>query len=588
MFSSLRTRLALASVGISLAVLTLLFIVSYASLGRFLEDSNVATTRHNLRIALDVLDYEIVALRQLMSWVAVSNPVQNFVASPRSSEADERRRSLAAFDVLHSSLYGNSLSSFLHKFVIVDRHGRAIQMGNVPGHWSDGKVAQEAARGGPEFLGPDPYFYSTHDTVIGLNKVVSEDFSGEETAWLQVALGTEFLTKALSGYSFDSESRMFFLLGTSVLELKKNRRFEPVALPAVTFQTPDQDSDTGDRVLVNLEGKPRLFVTYQAKGTGWVLAQSVPQAPLGQNSVFLLLAGFVVLAMALLVALLLFLVDRTVNTPVAKIQRRLAAIAGGDFGFEPTIEFRSELGDIGRGINAMSRNIEQLIIRRIQDERARKDLEYRVLESQINPHFLYNTLNSIKWMAEIQKTRGIGEMAGSLAVLLKHLAKGTDEMIPLGQELDLVREYFTIQDYRTGGLAQLKIVVEDPALEAARVLKFTLQPLVENALQHGIEPTGKPGTIVIHAHRNQALLQIDVTDDGVGIPPGKIDDLWEKGDSGTSPSFNPVGLKNVDERIKLRLGTEYGLEVQSERGVFTTVSVRLPFEGGDDVHRADR
>lgn len=588
MFSSLRTRLALSSVGISLAVLTLLFIVSYASLGQFLEDSNVATTRHNLRIALDVLDYEIVALRQLMSWVAVSNPVQNFVASPRSSEADERRRSLAAFDVLHSSLYGNSLSSYLHKLVIVDRHGRAIQMGNVTGHWSDGQVARRVAQGGSEFLGPDPYFYSVHDTVIGLNKVVSEDFSGEETAWLQVALGTEFLTKALSGYSFDAESRMFFILGPSVLELGKNRRFVPISLPVALFQTPENEGGADDRVRLTIEGKPRLFVTYQGRGTGWMLAQSVPQAQLGQNSVFFLLAAFVVLAMALLVALLLFLVDRTINTPVAKIQRRLVAIAGGDFGFEPTIEFRSELGDIGRGINAMARNIEQLIVSRIQDERARKDLEYRVLESQINPHFLYNTLNSIKWMAEIQKTRGIGEMAGSLAVLLKHLAKGTDEMIPLGQELDLVREYFTIQEFRTGGLAQLKIVVEDPGLEAARVLKFTLQPLVENALQHGIEPTGRPGTIVIHAHRSGPLLQIDVTDDGAGIPHETMEELWEKGATGTSPSFNPVGLKNVDERIRLRFGSDYGLTVQSERGVFTTVSVKLPFEGGEDAHRADR
>lgn len=586
MFSSLRVRLVLSSVGLSLAILTLLFAVSYVSLDRFLEDSNVATAHHNARIAMDVLDYEVTTLRQLMSWLAVSGPLQNFLTLKEENEEAERRRILAAYDVLHSALYGNILSSDIRKFIIVDSRGRSIQMGNVMGHWSDAARARLTVEQGTEGLITDPYHFSRPDTVIALNKIVTDDFSGRETAWIQVVLSTEFLTRALSSYTFDPESRVFFVIGPSVLTLGPDRVLRPSDLSATLFPQQDEN-DQPRRVKLDLDGERRLYVTYQARGTGWSMVQSVPRTQFNQkNSVFLVLAGFVVAALVLLLLLILVLVERMVNRPVSRLQRRLATIAGGDFGFDPTIEFRHELGDIGRGINAMARNLEQHIVRRIQDERAQKDLEYQVLQSQVNPHFLYNTLNSIKWMAEIQKSPGIAEMAGSLAVLLKHVAKGTDELIPVKQELSLVKEYFTIQDYRTGGLAQLKVVIEDEALEVCRVPKFTLQPLVENALQHGIEPTGRPGTIVVFVHRQDGALQIDVTDDGAGIAPERMANLWGQEARSPGQAFTPVGLNNVRERIRRRFGQDYGLTVRSELGVFTTVSVRVPLEAEreEDVH----
>lgn len=596
MLSSLRARLTLSSVGISFAVLLLLFVVSYVSLERFLETSNAATTRHNLQIAMDVLDHEIATLRQMMSWFSVNGPLQDFVASPRENEEAERRKKLAAYEVLRSALYGNTLYASMNKLIIVDRHGRSIQMGSVPGHWSDAEVARKTMAQGPERLMRDPFHYATGNQVIVLSKPVFQEYTGEEAAWIQVALNTDMLTKYLSEYSFEQKSQVFFVLGDAVLVMGDQRKFEPSDVPASVFRDPEAASADSGGIRLGLRGRTELMVTYQAKGSGWILAQSVPTAQLDrQNLIFVRLAAFVGLAMVLLVGLLLVLVDRAVNRPIVRIQHRLADIARGDFGTDPSLEFRNELGDIGRGINAMSKNIGELLASRIDDERAKKNLEFKMLQSQINPHFLYNTLNSIKWMAEIQKSRGIVEMAGSLAILLKHVAKGTDEILPLAQELDLVREFCTIQDYRTGGLAQLKVVLEDPELERAAMLKFTLQPLVENALQHGIEPTGRPGTIVIHAHRDGADLVVDVTDDGVGIEPARAAVLLEEEPADHGRSFNPIGLKNVDERIKLRFGPGHGLTIRGEPGVFTTVSVRLPLEihgilltGSDDAHRSDR
>lgn len=591
--ASLRTRLTLSSVGISLTVLLLLFSVSWITLGRFLETNNVSTTRHNLQIVLDILDREVASMEQLMSWFAVNAQVQDFVGAPREAESVERKKKLAAYEVIRSALYGNTLYSYVNKLIIVDKHGRAIQMGSVPGHWSDAAVARKDVGTGAEHLVTDPFLYATPAPVIALSKVIQQESTGEDAAWIHVTLNTDLLTKYLSEYTFEQNSRMFFVLGDAVLALDEKKMFHPSSIRASTL-LPAGPTPEGSRL--TLDGKTQLFVSYQAKGSGWALVQSVPTAQLDkQNSIFLVLFGFVGMAMGLLVVLILTFVHRTFNQPIDQIQTRLASIALGNFGHEPGIEFRNELGDIGRGINSMSKNIEDLIATRVDDERAKKNLEFKVLQSQINPHFLYNTLNSIKWMAEIQKSRGIAEMAGSLAILLKHLAKGTDEAIPLGRELDLVKEFCVIQDFRTGGLAQVKMVVEDPGLREALILKFTLQPLVENALHHGIEPTGRPGTIVIHAHRKEDCLWIDVTDDGVGMTPEELAS-WRNRDPETNgEAFNPVGLKNVDERIKLRFGADYGLSLKSEWGIFTTVSVRVPLEfpavlgkGGDDVYSSDR
>jgi len=136
LFVSLRSRLALTSAGLSLAVLILLFGVSYATLEGFLEANAVATTRHNLQIVLDGLDAEVAQLRQVMSGLAVNAPIQAFLGAP-GDEASDRAKKLAAFDVVRNSLYGSTRNLFLNKLIIVDRWGRSIQTGSVPGHWSD-------------------------------------------------------------------------------------------------------------------------------------------------------------------------------------------------------------------------------------------------------------------------------------------------------------------------------------------------------------------------------------------------------------------------------------------------------------------
>ena len=201
-----------------------------------------------------------------------------------------------------------------------------------------------------------------------------------------------------------------------------------------------------------------------------------------------------------------------------------------------------------------------------------------MLQSQINPHFLYNTLNSIKWMATIQNAPGIAEMTTALSRLLKNIAKGTEKAVLLSAELSLLDDYFTIQKYRYGGTISLEYRIDDEAALSCLIPRFTLQPVVENSIFHGIEPKGTPGTITIHIFRkNDAILQIDITDDGVGMTPEQAAKaLQEPGPEEAAAKYRHVGMWNVHKRLQYSFGEAYGLSIESEPDIGTTVTIRLP------------
>ena len=231
----------------------------------------------------------------------------------------------------------------------------------------------------------------------------------------------------------------------------------------------------------------------------------------------------------------------------------------------------------------MAANIVALMDKRVADEKQKKDLEYQILQSQINPHFLYNTLNSIKWMATIQNATGIADMTTALARLLKSVSKNTASVVPLKAELDLVKDYFLIQQYRYGGGITLDFQIESEDLYDCEIHRFTLQPIIENALFHGIEPKGTAGdiTVTVKSLDNQGKkdLEIRVTDNGVGMTSEMIRDILSnrQENSGKTDFFRHVGISNVNQRIRYDYGPRYGITIESCPGSFTTMIILQPY-----------
>jgi len=228
--------------------------------------------------------------------------------------------------------------------------------------------------------------------------------------------------------------------------------------------------------------------------------------------------------------------------------------------------------------------IEQLIDEVAKQEKKKKDAEIRVLQNQLSPHFLYNTLNSIRWMAMIQKQDNIKEMVDSLNALLTYALRGSGDPVSLADEIAILRNYVAIQKVRYQHF-EFSTNVPD-GLERVEVLKFLLQPLIENALIHGLAPSERPGEITVSAASEGDQLFVTVEDNGVGMQSEKVEALV----SGLSaPPTDRLGVRSVHERIQLHYGKSYGLTIRSEPGAGTSVTVKVPLRIGETtVEKGER
>jgi two-component system sensor histidine kinase YesM len=237
-----------------------------------------------------------------------------------------------------------------------------------------------------------------------------------------------------------------------------------------------------------------------------------------------------------------------------------------------------EITELGMSFNIMIGKIKDLLDSKIKEQEDLKKAELRALQAQINPHFLYNTLDTIIWMAESKKTDEVIKIVSALSDFFRiSLSKGMD-WITIGEEVERIRSYLTIQKMRYRDILDFKIEVDENVSENT-ILKLILQPLVENALYHGIKNKRQGGTISVRAQRKgRDEILLEVEDNGIGFMPEKLAQLQAelKDNSGDIKFESGFGLGNVNKRIRLYYGEPYGLSVQSEYMTGTCVTLVIP------------
>jgi len=309
---------------------------------------------------------------------------------------------------------------------------------------------------------------------------------------------------------------------------------------------------------------------------GLVLANCINQTRLQADNHDILFSVTMVSCMIVLIAVfVLVLLTHYITTPIRRITEKINRIALNDYSFDPELEKpRSEMGEIGARLNELGLGFQQLLSETIalHDERTR--IEMDLLQSQVNPHFLYNTLNSVHWMAVVQKNTGIEKMVKSLVSLLKNISKGVSDKITLEEELALLDDYVNIQSIRYMGAFEYVCRVPEE-LRQYKVIKFTLQPLVENAIFHGVVPKGEFGTITVDAFEEEDFLVLTIEDDGVGMTPEELAALLRPRERPDKSSMTGIGVDNVHRRLKLCYGKGAGLRAESVPGRYTKVYVRV-------------
>ncbi len=276
--------------------------------------------------------------------------------------------------------------------------------------------------------------------------------------------------------------------------------------------------------------------------------------------------------------------SRSIYTPIKKLHDVTTIITKNDLQSLVTSDNVDEITELGMSFNIMIGKIKELLDSKMKEQENLKKAEFRALQAQINPHFLYNTLDTIIWMAEAKNNEQVIEIVRALSSFFRiSLSKGMD-WITIGEEVERTRSYLTIQKMRYRDILDFRIEM-DEQVSRYTILKLILQPLVENALYHGIKNKRQGGVIIVSAGLKSATeVMLEVEDDGIGFTPDKLAQLQAEL-ANTSSEIrleSGFGIGNVDKRIRLYYGNQYGLSVKSEYHTGTRVTLVIPAREGID------
>jgi len=305
--------------------------------------------------------------------------------------------------------------------------------------------------------------------------------------------------------------------------------------------------------------------------------------------VYALISGLAALLLAFFSSLLL---TSGFVRPILTLRTLMKRAENGDLNVHFSAQGHDEVGQLGAGFNTMIEEIRHLIEEVAEVQQAKREAELQVLQEQIKPHFLYNTLDTIHWMAHERGAQDIVAVVAALTKLFRiGLSRGR-ETIGLTEEVEHIKSYLFIQKVRYEEKFDYRIEVPQE-FGTAQVLRLILQPLVENAIYHGLKPKRGQGTITVSARRSEDFLFLAVADDGVGLPPERLEALNLALKEGTRTDEGPgYGLFNGNERLRLSFGKHYGLQFSPREGGGTVVEIKHPWiegKGGDDaMDRFDR
>ncbi len=334
----------------------------------------------------------------------------------------------------------------------------------------------------------------------------------------------------------------------------------------------DADKDT---VLTDTGNNGKLYSISRSDKTGWTVVDCTNVRELLSKS-RQAQSVYVLTAIVLVIVALLFsrFMARSITLPIQKLRDSMKKVQEGDFSVsDVVVDSRNEIGSLTKSFDVMTHRIQELMEQNVHEQEEKRKSELKALQSQINPHFLYNTLDSIIWMAEGKKNEEVVLMTASLARLLRQSISNEDEVVPIANEVEYARGYLTIQKMRYKDKLEFQIDV-DPSILYIPLIKLVLQPIIENAIYHGLKYKESKGLLIVKGFMKDGNAVLQVIDDGVGMDEETLSHIYDK--HKVNYHSNGVGVYNVQKRLKLYYGDDYGITYESEKGKGTTATITIP------------
>ncbi|MGY4691561.1 cache domain-containing sensor histidine kinase [Salibacterium sp. K-3] len=557
--------------------LTFLLMAMFGVIGLFIfyllseiyENKIYDEAASNLHLASNVLDNELKNVEDY-SFQIVTNPtIQLYMEELKGSNNGYTSYRLRMDLLNRLNLYVNQ-ESYISSMLAVDGEGNIVNAGFSPDIEMDVEELTERIEeegGGNIWEG-----FPDEEVLVSAREIrKQENLALDHLGYLITMIDLEDMINRTLNITSDKS----FVI-TKENEIIYSDTFAPGTVD--TFLT---ISGTEDYAITDVQGED-FFVTHEpSRYYDLTYYNTLPFEDVDSQKslIYQLMAGY----MVVVVLITLFISRQSakaISRPIEELTRRMKKVQQGSFEQieeeEPSY-LRDEIGDLQRNFHIMLNKINDLIKENYTKQLVIKETEYKALQSQINPHFLYNTLDSIHWMAKMNRQEQISTMAEALGSMMRNIISKKKPLIKISEELEIVENYITIQKFRYGERLQFELNQEDDT-GGLSIPKLTIQPIVENAIQHGLEEMMDPCTISVDIVREKDVLKIAVRDNGPGIDDRTIQQIHE---GIVKPKGSGIGLYNINERIHLMFGEDGGVSIESGREGGTVVTITLPYMRGE-------
>lgn len=418
--------------------------------------------------------------------------------------------------------------------------------------------------------------YSDRKPIITLAKTVTDIHTSHNIGMIAFSVAEEEIRPYLTGL----EGKVYLVNKEGIIVSSSSKEMIGLTIPdEIDFETLKGVS-RGQRIMKSDEGK--WIVNHDTVAlNGWKIIQVVSYDTVFKEIFDIRRTNIEVIAIIfVLFTIITVSISYSISKPLKLLKKRMRELEEKQFYSAIAVAGPDEISSLIRTYNKMVKEIRELLIRVKDEYEQKEEMRFRALQAQINPHFILNTLNNIKWMAYIRGNADVGDMISNLGGIMEGSIGRGGSLIPLSEEIAYIENYVGLMKLKfRDSVLQVNI---PPELMEQEVIRIMLQPIIENSLIHGIGGMDGYGQIVITGIREEDRFLLTVSDNGPGIDNDKLNEIRRRLASGAGdPPPERIGIKNVHDRIRLQYGDEYGLSIYSHSGEGTTVEIVLPVRNAE-------
>lgn len=555
---------------IIVGIIPLLFmaIISYYNISVFTEDKINKSITENLNIVSRLVDSTLSTFINMTNYISEQEEIQGILSKSSYDNYEDRfNDSQRLYKITNSVLATQTLDVPIH---IIDKNRKtrfsttdylAPIYESSSGNFFDIIDASEGKQ--LSFIHRRVDGKDSKDVVMAIGRKIRSRTEGGSLGYVISDVYDDYFDDILKNTKIYEKNNVYILDKNGIIitdKLYKNRtgfKFNEEYL---------------DQIIKNKKGIFKCNidnVNYRAYYTtsdhmGLKVLELVPISVIyKEGSIIIAIFIILMVVFSIMAVIASLALSKNISKPINKLSSIMKKVEEGERNIKFPTTGNDEIAQLGKSFNDMITEINRLIEEVYVKQFLLQQAEFATLKAQVNPHFLYNTLQSINWMAKLKDFEGVSTMVTALGKFLRYSINSQEDLVTIGQEIEQINNYLTIQKIRYGDKFEVSINIEEN-LKDYKVLKLMLQPIVENSIIHGIEQKIGKGEIIIKVYEKEEYLYFDVLDNGIGF-------------GNSSAKGEGIGINNVDRRVKIQYGEAFGVSV-SKKGEYTCVRIKIPLD----------